>query len=548
MTDLTVKIGKGLKSRWEQLNSKKTTILKHCEKYAAWTLPYMFPPENNQPQDELPVDIDAVGAQGVNHLSNKIISTLFPSKSLFFRLHIDQETKDLMSKALQVASGGLTAADDLKAQLETQLLAAQDLLQSAENRAEDHLDFVQYRPQAINAMKLLIITGNALMFHPEDGLPVQVYNLRNYHVVRDCSGEPVEIMTREKRAYATFHPDIKDKLQANARFRAMHKAAGDTSKDSYEDDTEVCIYTQICLEDDGKFHVYQYADEILLDNSRTYTKRTLRWIPLVWNLVQGEDYGRGLVQDYAGAFHSLIVLQSALLNIAAVMGDIKFFIKPSSLIDVVAVQNSLPGSYHEGDWQEIGTPQVSKLADAQFIQSQIEMYRKQIGTVMMLTTQVTRDAERVTAEEIRQQVDELESSNSGIYSRMAAGWQVQTAYLALLDTGFTGIGDGVEPTVITGMDSLSRAGEAANLRAFMTDLAMLQAVPPEMIQAIKKPAFIKQIAQYHQVNYEAWVMTDAELKAEQEREMQQQAQLQQQQVDGQGQVEAVKAAGKAAQQ
>lgn len=185
---------------------------------------------------------------------------------------------------------------------------------------------------------------------------------------------------------------------------------------------------------------------------------------------------------------------------------------------------------------------INKLPDAQFLGTLLERYEKQIAQAFMLTQQLRRNAERVTAEEIRQDVDELETSHSGVYSRLAADWQVPTANIALSDTEFEGIGDGIEPRVITGMDSLSRSGEAYNLRLFMSDLAMLNTVPEDIRMAIKKPSFIQQIASYHQVNYESWVMTDNELAAAQKQQMQQQADLQQQQIDGQAEIEATKAA------
>lgn len=537
------KLELGLKNRWEELNAKKTQLLSLCEKYAGWTLPYIFPPENLSEGTELPVEIDSIGSQGTNHLANKIVSTLFPAKSLFFRLVIDQTMKDQIQAGMSAAEAQ-GDPDDIKAALETQIQAAEILLSAAEKRAEEHLDMVKYRPQAINAVKHLIITGNAMIFHPEDSGPVQVYSLRNYHVVRDCNNEMVEFMTREKKAFETFHPAVQAALRSDAAVKHLY----DKTAKKYLDATEVTIYTQGRLEDDGKFHITQYADEVRLNTNLMYTKKDLRWIPLTWNLMQGEDYGRGLVQDFAGAFHALMVLNGALLNIAAIMGDIKFFVDPQSMIDINEVQNSLPGSYHIGKALEIGTAQMNFTAQYQALQTTVERYQKQIAQAFMLTQQLRRDAERVTAEEIRQDVDELETSNSGVYSRLAADWQTRTAILALNDTDFEGIGQGIQPRVITGMDSLSRAGEAYNMRLFLTDLGLLQAVPEDLRQTVKKPQFIKQIASYHQVPYESWVMTPNELRAEQDRQMEQQMAIEQQKTQGTVETEGAKAAAQAATQ
>jgi hypothetical protein len=506
-----VKIEKGHRTRWEQLHNEKTSILAYAEQYAQWTLPYVFPRDNTNQQEsniELPIAQDSIGAKGVNHLSNRIISTLFPAKHLFFRLVIDQEVRDLVEQAL-MASG--VEGDELKQQLETQIQAAEAELLKAEKRAEERLNMVRFRPEAVTVAKLLIVTGNALVFFPPDKRPVQVFNFRNYHVVRDVSGEVIEIMTRETKAFATFNNEVQDALRKNSKWRSMHKEVGN-SKD-YGEETPVTIYTRIVLEDDGKFHVSQYADDVRLPTDVVYTQKDLRWVPLVWNLMQGDNYGRGLVADFAGAFHAINTLSTSLLNIAAVMGDIKIFVDPQSMIDVEHVQDSASGTYHAGRPEQVGTMKLDKITEAQFLQAMIERYERQIAAAFMLTSELTRNAERVTAHEIQRDVDELEASNSGIYSQLASGWQYRMAILALNDSDFDGIGDGVEPKVITGMDSLSRAGEAYNMRLFLTDLSMLNTVPEDIRKGIKVPAFISQIGAYHQVPYESFVATQAELDA-----------------------------------
>ena len=536
--------------RWTELESRKSTLLAQCEKYAQWTLPYVFPPDNLTDHQELPVDMDSIGARGTNHLANKIINTLFPAKSLFFRLVIDQEMRDLIEKGIAAANEG--SDDAIRAAVETAVQAAEKELIKAEKRAEEHLNMIKYRPQATNAVKLLIVTGNAMVYHPETTRslyrkgyqqPVQVYNLRNYHVCRDVSGEMVEFMTRETKAFETFHPDVQQALKANSAFKASHSAGNMTGIKEYKPGADVTIYTRGILEDDGKFHIQQWADDVDLKRDRVYTREQMRWIPLTWNLLQGEDYGRGLVADYAGAFHAVNVLAISLLNIGAVMGDIKIFVDPQSSIDIAELQNSQSGSYHFGKPEEVGIGQLQYLGNnAQYLASMIERYEKQISAAFLLATAMQRNAERVTTEEIRRDMDELETSNAGVYSRLAADWQHQTALLALQDTDFTSVGDGIEPRVITGMDSLSRAGEAYNMRLFLADIALLNGVPEDVRMSIKKGAFMKQVGSYHQVPYESFVMTPEEEQAAANAEAERQMALQQQQQDGQMATEAAKVA------
>ncbi len=486
-----------------------------CEEYARWTLPYVFVPLGTNQSTELQIAKDSIGAQAVNHLTNKVVSTLYPAQRQFFRLILDQETRKLIKLAATKANGGdAQAAED---KISKAMLQVEAELSDAEKAASEYMDMVMYRPQAINVAQNLIITGNALIYHPKGKAP-QVYNLRDYCVSRDLSGEFIEIMTKECKSYETFHPDIQAQLKAGGMIQKNGKM--------YDDKSEITIYTQIKLEDDGKFHMYQQADHIELDTEgAVWPKDVLPWIPLVWNLVRGEDYGRGQVADYAGAFHAINVMTQSLLNIIAVMGDIKFLVNPASHVDVDALNKSAPGSYHAGKKDDVSVIETNKLADAQFVAAMVDRYEKQISQAFLLMSQLTRQAERVTAEEIRRDAQELETAVGGIYSRLASIWQTPTAYIILDQSGFTGLSDGVVPRVVTGMDSLSRAGEMDNLRLFFMDLQMLNTVPEDIRAGFDVPGLMRTIGTNRQVEYKQFTKTAEQLQADQEAAMKQQQQL-----------------------
>jgi hypothetical protein len=400
----------------------------------------------------------------------------------------------------------------------------EDQLSNAEVSSMEALDMVQYRPSAVYAASLLVATGNSLVFHPP-GAPIVVYSLRNYCVQRDISGRVIEIMTRDQKAFSTFN----EKLQEELRAGKPH--------DAFNDDTNVVIYTRIVLETDNKYHVYQAADDLDLKiDDAVWPAKTLPWVVLTWKLQAGEDYGRGLVEDYAGAFHSLEVLTQSLINISTVMGDIKFFVDPASLINVQDVNDSPPGSYHSGKPEQIGTAQMNKYQDAQFIAAQIERYERQISQGFMLMSGATRDAERVTAEEIRRDANELETSHGGVYSRLAYQWQLPTAYIMLDRIGFDGLDYGIEPKIITGMDTLSRQGELENWAMWVQALALLEGVPEDIRAAINPIKFASVMGRNTQVDYESVLYTPAEMQAQRDAE----AAKQQEAIEAQ---EGAKAAG-----
>lgn len=513
-----------LANRWEHLDGKKRGFKTRSEQYARWTLPFLFPlDQSGTDTSERQLSNDSIGARAVNHLSNKVVTTLFRPQGPFFRLTLGAKEKKKIAALTSNADPAQVAEFTTKVENE---------LNGVEQQSIEYLDMVAYRPQATFAAQLLVATGNALMYHPE-GKPVQVFNLRDYCVVRDLSGVVIEIMTRECKAFETFIPYVQQQLR--------DMKAKDAAE--YEDHTDVVVYTRVRLQDDGKFHATQEAGLVKLDTpDASWPVKTLPWIPLTWTLVRGEDYGRGIVEDYAGAFHAIEVLTQSLINLAAVMGDIKYFVNPASLIDVTELNKSEPGSYHSGKEGDVTTMKTDKQNDANFIVTMIERYEKQVGQAFLLNSTVTRNAERVTAEEIRIQANELELSVGGIYSRLALQWQLPTAWITLDHIKFNGDSYGIKPQIITGMDSLSRQGELENVAQWIQALAMLNGVPEPILKAINPLKFGAFLAMNLQVDYAKFLFTQAEMQANQQQE--QQALAQQEQAKAAGGV--AQAAGKAA--
>lgn len=505
-----------LQHRWDQLDAKKSSLKTRSEQYARWTLPFLFPEQTGTADtSERQLSNDSIGARSVNHLSNKVVTTLFRPQGPFFRLTLSQEQQKKI-KALTQGEDQAAIAE-LTSKIDTEL-------QNTERESMEYLDMVAYRPQATIAAQLLIATGNGLVYHPE-GKPVQVYNLRDYCVVRDLAGVVIEIMTRECKAFETFHPDVQAMLRTK-------------KSNDYEDSTDVIVYTQIKLHDDGKFYATQEAGLVSLDTKgASWPRDVLPWIPLTWTLVRGEDYGRGLVEDYAGAFHAIEVFTQSLINLAGVMGDLKFLVNPASMVDVNALNNSPSGSYHSGKEGDVVAIQLNKTSDANFIVTMIERYEKQIAQAFLLNSTLTRNAERVTAEEIRLHANELEMSVGGIYSRLALQWQKPTAYITLDHIKFNGLSQGIKPQIITGMDSLSRQGELENVVQWLNSLSLLNNVPEDMRGVIDPLKFAAYMATNLQVEHNEFLFTQSQLEA---RQQQQQAMLAQQ--------EQAKAAGAVAQE
>ena len=496
--------GKTLAQEFQQLDSKKLSMYRRCEEYATWTLPYVFPVMGIKDQENQGAS-DSTGAMAVNNLSNKVTMTLFQPNSPFFRLTASNKVLTELKKA---AEDGDTEAGNVLATIDQRLA-------DAEKDAMQALNYNRFRTEATNVVKSLIITGNALMYHPENG-KVQSYGFRDYVISRDLSGTVIRIITRDKKAFYTFKEEVQKLLRA-----------GNNGK-KYKDNCDVTVYTKIEMNAEGKYDLTQAADDVPLDTKATYTAEDLPYITLTWNLVRGEDYGRGLVEDYAGSFHALYVLNSALVDMVGITSDIKFLVDPGSTVDVQKLNDSESGSYHSGKEGDVTTVQLNKIQDIQIVENAVARYANQIARAFLMNSSVPRDAERVTAEEIRYVAQELELAHAGTYSRFAEEWQLRVAILMLKTVNISiGKGKSLYPQIITGLDTLSRAGDLDNLRMMIADLQLLEAVPDDIRAAINPLKFAAYVGIRRGVDYEKFIYTAPEMQQRQQAQQAQEAQAMQ---------------------
>ena len=150
----------------------------------------------------------------------------------------------------------------------------------------------------------------------------------------------------------------------------------------------------------------------------------------------------------------------------------------------------------------------------------MEKLERRLGQAFLLGSAITRDAERVTAEEIRQQARELESSLGGVYSTLAEDFQTPLAYIALNEIDFKVDGKRIQPMVVTGMDSLQRDSDADSMLLFIQDLAALAQVPENLAIRMKEDPLVQLLAANRGIDHEQFLRSEKEVQQIQAQQMQ----------------------------
>lgn len=472
--------------RWEKLRGERTGFIDRCEKFAGYTIPRLCLPDGYAQNDtSLRHDWQSVGAQGTNHLANRLMLSLFAPSRPFARY----DPSPALKAAL--ASQGIS---------ETKLAEA---LSVAEKDAVKKLDQIGARPKLFEIAKHLIVTGNALMLMGKDNL--RAFGIKRYVVKRAHDGKVMEAMVQFPTRVSELDPEAQAAL---AGF--------------YKDDQKVNLYHWIKRRPNGDYEMDQWVDEQKLPQSFSgkWNAERFPYVFLTWDLAEGDDYGTGLVELYEGDFAALSALTEAQITAALLATEFRWMVNPAGLTKPEDLAASRNGDALPGNKDDITPLETGKMSDLSVIGNMGQEYIRRIGNGFLLMSSTIRDSERTTAEEVRMQANELETGLGGVYSRLSVDWQMPMAYwlarMAKIDIG----GQAIEPTIVTGMEALSRSSDRDNLVQFLSDCAAIGNLPEDIRRLVKVRNVLEDFAAARNIPSTRYLLSEDEERALSEQEAQ----------------------------
>jgi len=442
-------------SRYEDLEVYRQPFLDRARDCSALTIPSLIPPLDFATNGELPQPYQSMGARGVNNLAAKLLLALLPPAASFFKLSLTEKFRQQLQQA------ELSAADLALSKME------QSVLREIEVR--------NYRANTFEAFKHLIVGGNVLIHQDDDG-PLRFFPLSQYVTKRDKAGNILEIILKE----VIDVDQLPDKVRERIEQRLKEEKPDDP-------ETDVEVYTHIRHTDDEK--KWEVCQEILgeeIEETRgTYPLDKNPWRPLRWSVVSGEDYGRGHCEEYYADLSSLDALEHNLLDAAAVCARGLWLVNPNSGINTQELVEQPNWGFVDGTQEDIIALQANKFADLKVVSDEINRLESRLQYAFLLHSAVQRDAERVTAEEIRFVASELENTLGGVYSVMSSEFQLPLVTMLLAQMQKGGKlpmlpKNSIEPIVVAGVDALGRSRQGMLLDQLLESAVQIfgpQALP-----------------------------------------------------------------------
>ena len=169
--------GETCASRYARYESIRLNFLSRARQCSELTIPTLIPPQAHSASTRYYTPWQGIGARGVNNLASKLLLSLLPPNSPFFRLVVDGFTLDKLAGD-PAKKAGIEAG-----------------LAKIERAVQSEIEGGGFRAPIFEALKHLIVGGNVLVYLPKGG-GVRVYPLDSYTVKRDPEGNVIQLQQK----------------------------------------------------------------------------------------------------------------------------------------------------------------------------------------------------------------------------------------------------------------------------------------------------------------------------------------------------------------
>jgi hypothetical protein len=469
-------------SRYEDLATTRTDYEDRAEALASLTIPYLYTADGSSSSTEMGDSYGArYAANAINTLVAQMVLTLLPASGSSFRFDPDSDALEELTQGSQDARAQVMA-----------------LLGKESNRVNKEIENQMIRP-VFHDFLLNMCAVSPVVVEKVKGNGIKWHNIDNFVVKLDDRGEPLEIII----------------LETLDKFNLPDGIEVDTEGE----DEDVELYTW-CKLREGKWTVTQSIGNEPVGKESTFNKDMLPYVYLGWTRQKGDTYHRPYAEQYQGLLEDYAIINKVLIEGAVISSKVNFLVNPLGSTQKKSLADAANGDILDGREEDVSTLQVGKNYDFQVAMEQKRELQTAIDRAFLTRqTQAYAGRERVTAEEIRADAQDLEKNLAGMYSIMSKKFSKWLVMQIMKELGIKF--DAIDVNVITGLDALGKNIEAQKMDMFMNRLAGLG-----LNQWIKESELVTRYATYEGIDLVGLVKTPNEVQQERQQAAQaQQAQM-----------------------
>jgi hypothetical protein len=490
----------------------RTDELNRARECARLTMPWILPEENRTVGTRLFTNNQSLGSRGVSVVAGKLLMALFPPDQPWFGIDLSPEfqyNSDIPADFKQAVADRLWLQQlQIAATIESS-----DLLTVSRPG-------VGFRIGQHHSIMQMLVTGDTLEELTDD-YKIEVHRRDRYVTKRDDAGcvlyhivkkriDPVEL-SQEDWVAAKLDPEI--------RRRPVSQRMLD-------------LYT---------YHEWQHSaggwvikQEVNGYEIRVSEEAVSRLISTPFQLVTGENYGHGLVEQNGGDLASLDFLTAKLREAVGNMARMVPVLDSASAMDeedlVRPSGEVIRGRVNGGAVQDAAFLQSNKHADVAAVSQYIQLLSRDLAKAFLLESAVQPQKERVTARQIDTITEEVQGALGGLFIPISehktlpilrrVRWQMKRD--GLIPAMKKEAERMVRYRVLTGLPALARQATIGRVVNFAQTVA---ALGPQAMARIDEGVLIRMLERANNFYEPGLVKTNEQVAAEQQQAIRAQAQI-----------------------
>jgi hypothetical protein len=478
---------------YERLRIDREPFLQRARECARYTVPSVMPEEEGSlpgtKGQKMPEPWQSFGARAVNNIVSKLALALMPLNAKFFRLAVDEASLELLGQY-----------KDSKVEVEKEIAQIEDMVL-------DKIEMSGVRTKVGEALRYTEVSGNALLHIPANR-PPRTYRMDSYVVERDSRDHIMQLCIREH-----VTPMI---LQADVKARLAHLGVEGSSNEPIE------VFTMTSRDSNGDggfiFREWQEVNGKVFGKVTTHQEHRNPYIAVRGSSIDGESWGRSHCEEYLGDLRALDALSKALQQGSAQAAKVVWLIRPGSQLRIRKLAKAENGDMIPGNEGDATPLQMNKFNDFSIVRAEIQDLKRDLGMAFLMNSTVPRQAERVTAEEIRLVASELDDTLGQTFSLLSADLQLPLVNIILGNMQEAGeiepLPDQVKPVIVTGLDAIGRGHDLQRLDTFIA--GALQTFGPDVLQSINMNVYLQARAVALGIDTEQLIKSDEQLAQEQQ--------------------------------
>lgn len=470
-----------IEQRFQVLDGQRSQKLAISRESAFYTLPPLLPPEGHTQNQELHTPYNSIGAQGTTSLASQLSFAMIPPNNIpFFQFQPEFTQEDI--------DAGVEAI-------------VKPLIARAEKKVMNRLLSSNVREGLLDTMLQLIVVGDALLIFEDDFL-FRTIRFDNWVIERYATGRWDNLIYREPINPSSIPPEWEDIIPE------QEQPVGAPIEFAYTQVKKI----QKKITDSPKYKVTtEFRGAVV---SQVDIHKGSKYIVLQWKSLPGENYGSSFVQESIGDFRTAEGLSQSLVEGAAANSEFRWMVNPGGVTKIADIEDSINGAFIPGRAEDIVPLQLNNVIQLQTTLEALDRVKKDLARKFLLRSELQPQGERVTATQIRDLAQSLDSTGGGIFTTINRGFAlpILDRTVALMnDKGIKDLlkRDDVTLHIKTGLETLNR--EIEHEKTLQMSQLLLN-LPPTWMARLKEDPILRDMVAAFGKDPSIYVMDDAEFQ------------------------------------